>query len=127
MSENAHCHMVRKTRAMDLYQKGVPLTHIQQLFGHENISTTSGFYAFVTIDVLAEALETVKPDDGNAGAVIPAVIKNYAEVINGKCGFSLCLKEFFSIVWMILWPVSKYKREAECFYEHLKKRMEHLD
>ena len=62
--KNVHCHMVRKTRAMDLYREGVPLTHIQQLLGHENISTTSGFYAFVTLDVLAGVLETVKPDDG---------------------------------------------------------------
>ena len=63
MPESVHFHMLRKTRAMSLYQEGCPLSYIQQMLGHENISTTSGFYAFVTLDTLAKAIERTNPDN----------------------------------------------------------------
>lgn len=66
MPEDIHLHMLRKTRAMSLYQEGCPLSYIQQMLGHENISTTSGFYAFVTLDTLAKALERTNPEGRNA-------------------------------------------------------------
>ena len=63
MPRNVHCHMIRKTRAMDLYQEGVPLPHIQQFLGHESLSTTSGFYAFATLETLSKSLEKANPSD----------------------------------------------------------------
>jgi site-specific recombinase XerD len=65
MPVKPHCHMIRKTRAMDLYQNGIPLTHIQQLLGHEDLSTTSGFYAFATLDTLAKSLAKVNPESSS--------------------------------------------------------------
>ena len=54
-----HAHLLRRTRAMHLYQDGVPLSYIKDLLGHSNINTTS-IYAMADLGMLRAAINSIE-------------------------------------------------------------------
>ena len=57
-----HSHLFRRSRAMHLYQAGVPLPIVSEWLGHSNIETTS-FYAKVTAEMKRDALHKLSESD----------------------------------------------------------------
>lgn len=65
MPKRVHPHMLRHSRAMHLYQEGVPLATIADLLGHEQLETTR-IYAFADTEMKREATKKANhafPDD----------------------------------------------------------------
>lgn len=54
-------HGFRHTKAMHLYQSGIPLIYIRDILGHENLATTQ-IYAKLDTELKREALENVYPE-----------------------------------------------------------------
>ena len=59
--QRVHPHLIRHTRAMDLYKAGMPLSYIAEFLGHVNMDTTE-IYASADIEMLRNALEKVDPE-----------------------------------------------------------------
>jgi len=59
--ERVHPHLIRHTRAMHLYQAGMPLSYIAEFLGHASINTTE-IYASASIEMLHKALEKADPE-----------------------------------------------------------------
>lgn len=62
--ERVHPHLIRHTRAMHLYQSGMPLSYIAEFLGHANVTTTE-IYASADVEMLREAIEKVDPEMAN--------------------------------------------------------------
>ena len=81
-----HSHLFRRTRAMHLYQAGVPLPTISEWLGHSNIETTR-FYTKITEEMKREALH--KLSDSDSSVFKDNVAFKYAndeEVLKRLCG-----------------------------------------
>ncbi len=80
-----HAHLFRHTRAMHLYQAGIPLSYIKDFLGHANINTTD-IYASADPTMLRAALEKIdKPGAGPASTAAP-VWQGNEDMILKLCG-----------------------------------------
>ena len=80
-----HAHLFRHTRAMHLYQAGIPLSYIKDFLGHVSVNTTD-IYASTDTSMMRAALEKInKGDDEQTSKVVP-VWQDNEEMILKLCG-----------------------------------------
>ena len=59
MPQSVHPHMLRRTRATNLYQDGVAIELVSTALGHARVETTKSHYAKPSVRQLRDALESV--------------------------------------------------------------------
>jgi integrase/recombinase XerD len=83
--DNVHAHLFRHSRAMHLYQAGIPLSYIKDFLGHVSATTTS-IYASADTTMIKEALEKAALK-GNATSELP-VWEGNEDLIIKLCGLA---------------------------------------
>ena len=81
--ERVHPHMLRHTRAMHLYQDGIPLTLLSEILGHSQIETTK-IYAYADTTMKREAIQKVTRN--NSQNISEAIWANDTEMIQKLVG-----------------------------------------
>ena len=80
-----HAHLFRHTRAMHLYQAGIPLSYIKDFLGHVSVNTTD-IYASTDTSMMRAALEKInKGNDEQKPKEVP-VWQGNEEMILKLCG-----------------------------------------
>ncbi len=80
-----HAHLFRHTRAMHLYQAGIPLSYIKDFLGHVSINTTD-IYASTDISMMRAALERIGRRDSEQVPKEAPVWQDNEELILKLCG-----------------------------------------
>lgn len=81
-----HAHLFRHTRAMHLYQAGIPLSYIKDFLGHASINTTD-IYAAADPSMLRAALEKLDTHEAGPAAAVP-IWKDNEDMILKLCGLA---------------------------------------
>jgi site-specific recombinase XerD len=80
-----HAHMFRHTRAMHLYQAGIPLSYIKDFLGHVSINTTD-IYAAADTSMMKTALEKITHGQAQQASTAVPVWQDNEEMILKLCG-----------------------------------------
>ena len=80
-----HAHLFRHTRAMHLYQAGIPLSYIKDFLGHANINTTD-IYASADASMLRAALEKIDKRGAGSASTVAPVWQGNEDMILKLCG-----------------------------------------
>ena len=80
-----HAHLFRHTRAMHLYQAGIPLSYIKDFLGHVSVNTTD-IYASTDTSMMKAALEKIIQNNGDHGTKEEPIWQDNEELILKLCG-----------------------------------------
>lgn len=80
-----HAHLFRHTRAMHLYQAGIPLSYIKDFLGHVSVNTTD-IYAATDTAMMKAALEKIVPREVEQTAKEVPIWQDNEEMILKLCG-----------------------------------------
>lgn len=80
-----HAHLFRHTRAMHLYQAGIPLSYIKDFLGHVSVNTTD-IYAATDTSMMKTALEKIQSDRYQHEPKEEPVWKDDEQMILKLCG-----------------------------------------
>ena len=80
-----HAHLFRHTRAMHLYQVGIPLSYIKDFLGHVSVNTTD-IYASTDISMMRAALEKIDRREGEQVSKEAPIWQDNEELILKLCG-----------------------------------------
>ena len=80
-----HAHLFRHTRAMHLYQAGVPLSYLKDFLGHVSVNTTD-IYASTDISMMKRAFEKIEKKEDEQLAKEKPIWQDNEELILKLCG-----------------------------------------
>ena len=82
MPESVHPHMLRRTRATNLYHDGVAIELVSAVLGHARVETTKSHYAQPSVAQLRNALQSVPTPTKDE---VPLWVGNEEEMAR-RCG-----------------------------------------